>query len=129
MRPIEDLTFPQFYDEVLSLKLHLLTKEIPLVQVFFHLEKEDAPGHLIIVAGSKKEAEVIRSRKWIRNLYKTNHILTHILSKFNLEYNLKQGNPFVPFYCTESAMIYKSGDSDFPLASGWAGFRKKFKSY
>lgn len=127
METIQNLSF-QALPRELETKLQQLIAELSIETVFFHAATVKEPGHLIIIATIKKNVEVIYSRKWLRNVFREHRVLLHVLDSRQLRYIYKNGNPFVPSYCTASAKVYQNTHYKFRVSTEWKRFKKRYKN-
>ena len=128
MEPIQNPSF-QLLPQELATKLQQLTKELPIEKIFFHVATAKDPGHLILISASAKNVEVIEARKWLRLAFKEHRLLLHVLGSQELRYGYKNGNPFIPCYCIDSAKVYQNTDYKFTPSTIWKDFRKRFKNF
>ncbi|KJJ38054.1 hypothetical protein [Aequorivita vladivostokensis] len=77
METIQNQSFQTLSPE-LAAKLQQLTKALTIEQVFYYAPTAQAPGHLILISGSTKNAAVIEAREWLRNAFKKYQQLVHV---------------------------------------------------
>ncbi|WP_143036867.1 hypothetical protein [Aequorivita viscosa] len=64
--------------------------------------------HLVIVTPEITNSELIEAKKWLRLALKEKRIYFHVLNYLQKYYGYKNGNPFIPAYCTAAAMVYQN---------------------
>lgn len=128
METTKNLSFESL-PEAIGLKLQQLIKELPIENVFFHPATATAPPHLIINAIEGQHMDVIESRKWLRLAVKERQVLFHVLGSRQIRFAYKNGNPFIPSYCTKSGLLYQNPDFTTQLPTTWKSFKGRFKKY
>lgn len=128
METIQNPSFQSLPQE-LGGKLQQLIAELAIEQLFFHAATAKDPGHLVIISASTKNVAVIEARKWLRNLFKEHRVLLHVLSSQQMRYGYKNGNPFIPSYCIDSAKVYQNNDYKFNPSTTWKCFKKRYKKF
>jgi len=119
----------QNLENELNLKLHQLTREFRIERVYFHPATATQPGHLLIIPSVHSDALVVQNREWLRNLYRSDNILPHIISFSQWEYGLHKGNPFLPFYSREEYEIYRHHKTEPFSILEWKTLESHFIKY
>lgn len=128
METTQNLSFQSLPQESVA-KLKQLIKELPIENIFFHPATTTEPAHLVINAFDTKNIEVIETRKWLRRDLKEHSILLHVLGARQMRFAYKNGNPFIPIYCTKAALLYQNSRFTALLPKKWRDFKKRYKKY
>lgn len=121
--------FSNMENEALREKLSQLTHEFSIAYIFYHPSKTTEPAHIVIITSQNEHVEVIESRKWIRNSRDKSDVLFHVISQRKMDFEYRAGNPFMAWYCQESAIIYQASQANECYNTDWHSFKEKFKKY
>lgn len=101
-------------NEVVRNQISQTLHEFSVLQLHVFRPKNDEWTEVFILMAGPKEAETLRSRKWIGKAA-TEKINVHVSYEQKAEYQLKCGNPFYQYYADPSAMVWRKEDRTEPL--------------
>ncbi len=129
MKTITESGFSRVENKALREKLYQLTCEFPVSYIFYKPLKTSEPAHITIITSERGQVESIASRKWIRNSREKSNTLFHVIFNGKMDFEYREGNPFMASYCRKSAIIYQNKETkQFPDID-WRSFKTKFKKY
>lgn len=92
-------------DSSLQEKLKQLTKEFPVVQIFYHPATASALAQLVIVMSEYNDVSTVASHKWVRHAREQYSVQVNVLRYLLMMQAHKIGNPFIAYYCHKGALI------------------------
>ncbi len=129
MKTITESGFSKVENKALREKLYQLTCEFPVSYIFYKPLKTSEPAHIVIITSQNEHVEVIESRKWIRNCIAPSNVLFHVIFHRKMDFEYREGNPFMASYCRKSAIIYQNPEAKECPDTDWRSFKKKFRKY
>ncbi|MDC7218144.1 MAG: hypothetical protein PQJ28_03870 [Spirochaetales bacterium] len=129
MKTITESGFLKVENEVLREKLYQLSCEFPIGYIFYDTGKTTEPAHITIVTTEPGQVESIASRNWIRNSREKSNALFHVISQGKINFEYREGNPFMACYCRKSAIVYQNPEAKGCPEADWRSFKKRFKRY
>ena len=76
-----------------------------------------------------KDVGIIKSRKWIRDNTEQNNTRFHVIYQGKMDFEYRNGNPFIACYCRKSAILYCNPQVKEFKDSDWKSFKKKINKY
>ncbi len=129
MEKITESGFSKMENEALREKLYQLSYEFDIDYIFFQPRRTQEPAHITIITSDPGQVERIASRKWIRNSREKSNALFHVIFNGKMDFEYREGSPFMASYCRKSAIIYQNPEAKECPETDWITFKKKFKRY
>ena len=129
MKTITESGLSKVENKALREKLYQLTCEFPVSYIFYKPLKTSEPAHITIITSERGQVESIASRKWIRNSREKSNALFHVIFNGKMDFEYREGNPFMASYCRKSAIIYQNPEAKECPDTDWRSFKTKFKKY
>jgi hypothetical protein len=128
METIQNQSFQTLPSE-LAVKLRQLILEFSIESIYFHPATSTSPPHLVFFVVDYKHCDQIETRKWLCRAQKKQQLFFHVLNKLQMIDGYKEGNPFIPTYCTSATKVYQDNENIFQPKTNWKAFKKRFKKY
>lgn len=128
METIQNQSFQTLPPE-LAAKLRQLILEFSIESIYFHPATSTSPPHLVFFVVDYKHCDQIETRKWLCRAQKKQQLFFHVLNKLQMIDGYKEGNPFIPTYCTSATKVYQDNENIFQPKTNWKAFKKRFKKY
>ncbi len=129
MKTTTESGFSKVENKALREILYQLTCEFPVSYIFYKPLKTSEPAHITIITSERGQVERIASRKWIRNSREKSNVLFHVIFNGKMDFEYREGNPFMASYCRKSAIIYQNKEIKQCPDTDWRSFKKRFKKY
>lgn len=102
-------------NEILRNQIAQTLHEFSVLQLHVFRPKNDEWTEVFILMAGPKEAETLRSRKWIGKAAAIDKVNVHVSYEQKAEFHLKCGNPFYQYYADPSAIVWMKEDLTEPL--------------
>jgi len=131
MKTIEKLSFPKLENEYLENMLRQLVHQYNIIQMFFTGQEHSAFSFLIIHMEKNTDAQNLVQTKWVRKVKELFQINISFICSSKLEHYYSLGNPFIAYYCHESALIYENNELKHSIfrVEEWKKYKENFYKY
>ncbi|MWB95135.1 hypothetical protein GON26_12255 [Flavobacterium sp. GA093] len=131
MKTLEKITFPELENEYLENILRELINKYNIIQLFFTRDSSSAFSNLIVNLDSSMDVQKLQQSKWVRKVKENFQITVYFIFSSKLHHYYSLGDPFIGFYCRQSAIIYENKEFDNSIFTQWEWkkYKKRFNDY
>lgn len=131
MKTLKKITFPELENEYLENILRELVNKYNIIQLFFTRQSSSAFSSLIVNLDSSMDVQKLQQSKWVRKVKENFQITIYFIFSSKLHHYYSLGDPFIGFYCRQSAIIYENKEFENSVFTQWEWkkYKKRFNDY